>query len=716
MSGINIGQGAQEFQRLFLPTLLASREAHRYSFSVISSAIKEQIQNAYRDWLSGRGFKARRGQRDMIASLARLLVDADQRLGVYEAGTGTGKTLAYCLASIPLAQSLGKKVVIATATIALQEQVVYKDLPDVLEHTNLKFSMILAKGRQRYVCLKRLDDQLTGRHAETMALFEVADAEGIELYGHLLDAFANRTWNGERDTWATEIDFATWRPVTNDHRGCTNNRCSFFKQCPFFKARSGLEAADVIVANHDLVLADLNLGGGAVLSDPAETIYILDEAHHLPSKTRQHFGFQGSVGGTSAWLDAASTSLGSMAQRFARPSELVQLAEAVSADAHLARDALDTLALAIAGMPFEKRDEALETYRLPHGLVPDDLAVACDNVHAYVATVSRDIDACNNLLKEVFDGERVWDNAFEAEDWLPVVGQLQLRGTSLTELYADYARGEPQEAARWINRRPDGIELVSTPLDPGELLKNHLWRTCFGAICTSATLTVAGKFDRFTYQAGLQGIAHCERIASPFDYAKIATFAVPVMETTPRDQAAHTAEVIELLPDLLRQERSALVLFTSWRQLHAVREALEAYDFGAIKWQGTGSKQKLIESHRLDIDDGEASYLAGVQSFAEGLDLPDDYCRHVIIVKLPFSVPDDPLDQALAERTEAQGGNAFYEIAVPDAALRLVQACGRLIRHENDHGRITLLDRRIVNQRYGRLLLDSLPPFRQVLD
>jgi ATP-dependent DNA helicase DinG len=157
------------------------------------------------------------------------------------------------------------------------------------------------------------------------------------------------------------------------------------------------------------------------------------------------------------------------------------------------------------------------------------------------------------------------------------------------------------------------------------------------------------------------------------------------------------------------------VLFTSWRQLNAVLRQLPD-DFAAgLQVQGQGAKQALLEAHRAAVDRGERSCLVGLASFAEGLDLPDDYCRHVVVVKLPFAVPDDPVDQAIAEWAEAHGRNAFYEISVPDAALRLVQACGRLIRHEGDYGRISLLDRRIVTQRYGRALLDSLPPYRRQL-
>ena len=170
-----------------------------------------------------------------------------------------------------------------------------------------------------------------------------------------------------------------------------------------------------------------------------------------------------------------------------------------------------------------------------------------------------------------------------------------------------------------------------------------------------------------------------------------------------------------MLPELLERSQSALVLFTSWRQMRRVSNNLPDATLGSVLIQGDASKQRLIEQHRAAIDDGAPSYLFGLASFAEGVDLPDDYCRHVVIVKLPFAVPDDPIDQAMAEWAEHRGRNAFYEISVPDVSLKLVQACGRLIRHEGDHGQITVLDRRLVSQRYGQRLLDSLPPYRRVI-
>ncbi|MGA0838723.1 MAG: ATP-dependent DNA helicase DinG [Pseudomonadales bacterium] len=688
---------------------------------LLTDALKEEIQRAYRGWLDSRGFRPRRGQREMIAAVARTVVGAAPRLLVVEAGTGTGKTAGYCLPVIPLARALGKRAVISTATVALQEQVVLRDLPDLAERSGLRFSWALAKGRGRYVCLKRLDDRLRGETQSGLPFAESFSGAGaaadLPVWQAMLDAFGQRAWNGELDTWDAGVSDTAWQGVTTDHRGCANNRCSFFRQCPFFKARAELDGVDVVVANHDLVLADLALGGGAVLPEPEDTIFVFDEAHHLPDKTRQHFGANTRLLATAAWLDAVATTLGSLAQRFGRPNALVDLATRVGADVAAAQAAVRERYECAEALEFAPRDEGLETCRFALGSVPESIAVQSAVAAGPIRALESSIERAHGLMQDVLAGDLSWPGGFEAEDWLPVLGQQLSRAGAVRALLDDYAGNTETSGiqARWVNRYATDLELVAAPIEPGLLLHSHLWSRCHAAIATSATLTAAGRFERFLEQSGIPD-ANTLRIASPFDYPNIATLTVPRMRTDPGDGAAHAEEVAMLLPGLLAEAPGALVLFTSWRQLRDVVRRLPAPLTARMKIQGDASKQALLTAHRDAVDAGEQSVLVGLASFAEGVDLPDDYCRHVVIAKLPFAVPDDPVDQAMAEWAEAQGRNPFFEISVPDAALRLVQACGRLIRHERDYGRITLLDRRVITRRYGQRLLDSLPPFRRELD
>lgn len=698
----------------------------------LSDDVKAEIQEGYRNWLGARSFRARRGQREMIATVARTLSGPKLRVAAIEAGTGTGKTAAYALAAIPIGKAAGKNVVISTATVALQEQVVLRDLPDLQNNAGVRFNFALAKGRQRYVCLKRLDDNLRGdAQQQLIPTFDSVDAEGRALYEQMLSEFGAGHWDGEIDSWEDGIENELWRPVTTDHRGCSNNRCSYFKQCPFFKARGELEGADVIVVNHDLLLADLSLGGGAVLPPPDECIYVIDEAHHLPGKTQQHFTHRLRLRSTLQWLDSVASGVATLTQRFGRPAELEPIAQNLAADCVTFSEVIQRLSDIVAEQPFENRDDELQTCRFAYGEVPVDIMAMAAEAIAGAESIDNALEDVRDMLQEVLDGDRHWSNAFEAEDWLGAVGQFQARAESIVGLVRDYATptdvsqtntdaatgelGAPDHA-RWINQQYEDFELISAPLLPGDLLMDSLWSVAGAAICTSATLTAAGNFGSFLERAGLPADCTAQRIPSPFDYGRIAAFRVPDMQTEPRDFAGHSQEVADLLPGLLAERTSALVLFTSWRQLKEVRALLPIDLADSIRWQGSGSKQKLMNEHRASVDAREAAYLAGVASFAEGVDLPDDYCRHVILVKLPFSVPDDPLDQALAEWVESQGRNAFMEISVPDAIIRLVQSCGRLIRHEGDHGLITCLDKRIVTKRYGQTLLESLPPFARDLN
>ena len=678
---------------------------------LLSDDLKDAIQSAYRAWLGARGFKARRGQREMIAYVAKALTGDAPRMAVIEAGTGTGKTAAYAIATIPTAKALGKTVIISTATVALQEQVTLNDIPDLKENAGLKFGVSLAKGRGRYLCLKRLDDHLKYSGQQDLALFELGDGDHAALFQHMLDTFAQGEWDGELDSWPDELPDGAWGAVTTDHRGCANNRCAFFKQCPFFKARATLDDADVIVANHDLVLSDLALGGGAVLPEPEDCIYILDEAHHLADKTQNHFSARARLNGTLQWLDHVSTVLGTLTQRFSQPAELVALSTAVAAEIVTLRERIDAFAGGLAALEYEIRDEELETHRFAMGEVPEALKALAGGALPHLTKLVDAIERAHDLVNDAVAGDVIWENGHEAEDWLVPVGQLQTRALGTQALFEDYARDSEYLHARWINRTAMDLEVVSAPIEPGHILHEVLWDRAFGAVCTSATLTALGRFDRFMERSGLPAEVMRVKIPSPFDFPNIATFTVPPMVSDPRDFDAHTEEITRLLPELMAHAASALVLFTSWRQLNAVVKGLPDDLNDRLLVQGESAKQVLLREHRRRIDAGEASYLLGLASFSEGVDLPDDYCRHVIIIKIPFAVPDDPIDRAMAEWAEARGRNAFYEISVPDAALKLEQACGRLIRHENDHGRITMLDKRIVTQRYGRALIESLPPY-----
>ena len=703
--------------------------------NALTDELKDEIQTGYRAWLGKRGFRPRRGQRQMIADIARALTRESDRVCVVEAGTGTGKTAAYCLAVIPIARATGKRVVIATATVALQEQVVLRDLPDLRKNAGLAFDFALAKGRGRYLCAARLEDRISFDHAREAPLFEPPKRGDLATYRRLRSAFASSEWDGDRDSWQDGVENRLWAPITNDSAGCSAGRCRHYRNCAFFNARQQVAEADVVVANHDLLLADLRLGGGVVLPPPQDTIFVLDEAHHLPEKTRDHFTARVRLRASLDWLTQVADNVETMARRFNRPREVQRAAERLAKEGGEMRTLLGDVEALVRQLPFEGGEgnpsrgrapakgartgrsvpEAPRTHRFPLGEVPEPLAELAGPLGEAFASCGDVLEGLREALEQVLAGDLAWDNAAFAEAWLPVMANLAGRAEGGRTLFQDYAAGSTQ-AARWATRLAfesgEDIELTTAPLDPGDILRESLWEGCHAAIATSATLCALGTFDSFLEKAGIAPGAALTRIPSPFDFPNIATFSVPPMRSDPRDADAHTDEIAALLPELLALEPSALVLFTSWRQFRLVTDALPEDVRERCLLQDEAAKRQLLADHRAAVDAGEPSYLFGLASFAEGLDLPGDYCRHVILAKLPFAVPDNPVDEALSEWLEAQGRNPFFDLTVPETSLRLVQACGRLIRHESDRGRITLLDRRIATHRYGESLLAALPPYR----
>ncbi|WP_444892897.1 ATP-dependent DNA helicase DinG [Microbulbifer sp. TRSA001] len=703
---------------------------------------KSAIQGAYSQFLSGRGLKARYGQKLMVAAIARSLGsitqnasgerDSDKTDGehicVVEAGTGTGKTVAYLLASIPLAQAQDKTLVISTATVALQEQIIHKDLPEVARHSGLKFEFALAKGRGRYLCLSKLDQLLssfsTSGTGLSLGLYEdelpQVEAESVALYQKMTDSLTSGTWDGDRDNWPDTIETDDWSRVTTDHRQCSGRRCPHVTNCSFFRARESLGKTQVIVANHDLLLADLALGGGAILPPPEETIYVLDEAHHLPEKALNHFSHHSRVGASTGWLDQTNKALGQMLGEIGDGAQIDRCGEQLPAVLTSAKQGLEQMWPLIEEL-CEFEDERGNTirHRFEGGVIPDSMSQLAEKLR-------EDFDELESLLSKMLQAaQRMMEDGHspvplaDLERWYPQLGSWHGRAEANLLLWANYARADADGAlpqARWVTLVDWGgstdFEVCSSPILAGKTLEYSLWRRCYGAVLTSATLTALGKFDRLQMRAGTPDNASYQVVPSPFDFSR-ATLQVPPEAVDAGNAEQHTDAIIDALPDLLKGEGGALVLFSSRRQMETVYEALPGTWRNRILMQGQQSRQQLLDSHREIIDGGGSSILFGLASFAEGLDLPGDYCRHVVIAKLPFAVPDDPIEAALAEWIEAKGGNPFMQITVPDAALKLVQACGRLLRAEGDSGTVTLLDRRVVTRRYGQAILNSLPPFNR---
>ncbi|MFC2990633.1 ATP-dependent DNA helicase DinG [Halomonas tibetensis] len=708
---------------------------------MLDEALKGEIQAAYRRVLEGLDLTPRYGQRLMIAEIARTLagieVDeagkrvSDEHVCVLEAGTGTGKTLAYLLAALPVAKARGKRLVVATATVALQEQVLHQDLPSLKAHSGIDFSYALAKGRGRYICVARLDQTLDGTEDNpTYSLFERELASGGDdfqaLAQSLGEAYGNGRWEGDRDSWPEAIPDDHWRKLTVDHRQCTNRRCGHFAACAFFRARRDLEQADIIVANHDLVLADLSLGGGVVLPDPGDCIHVFDEGHHLPDKALNHFTHRFAVGGALGWLRTLKKSLTELNQALAVQPTLARLLATLPQAIEALEPKLgEAFALGhqLAGRPegLVGGEEARQ-HRFEMGRAPEALKELAGALLVIFAELSRTLESMADILRESLDPDKHTGLPREqAEAWLPLLALLHGRALEAHALWQAFAETDPEgepPRARWLALERFGADpeltFSASPVSAAHTLAKSLWGTTFGAVITSATLTALGRFERLQERAGLANRYRYQRLPSPFDYSR-AVLSVPREAVDPADREGHERAIVEFVQALGKQE-AVLMLFSSRAQLRAVEKALPKALGERVLAQDRLPKRELITRHRARVDAGEGSIIFGLASFAEGIDLPGDYLTHVVITRLPFAVPDDPVGATLAEWIESRGGNPFMRISVPDASIKLVQACGRLIRKESDSGRITLLDRRVLTRRYGRALLDSLPPFVREID
>ncbi|GAB1269148.1 ATP-dependent DNA helicase DinG [Aurantivibrio infirmus] len=705
--------------------------------NMLSPDTKQAIQSAYSQFLSSSDLKPRYGQKLMIAEIAKTLgaieLDeekvriSDSHICVVEAGTGTGKTVAYLLAALPIAKALGKHLVVSTATVALQEQIVNKDLPDLKRACDLDFSYSLAKGRGRYLCLSKMDRQLNDLNSSQTGQLGFpggddfrSDEQTLSLYQSMMEALSANKWDGDRDNWTKTIDEDQWRPVTTNHRECSGRRCSFVSNCSFFKSREQMSGVDCVVTNHDLVLADLALGGGAILPAPEDTIYIFDEGHHLAEKALNHFSHYTRLESTQKWLDECSQALPAAVQQIGEAGDINRKLEqlpGVIADCKKQLSYIQPVLLDCFDEIVED-DRDSNRYRFAHGIVPASIV---DCAADATQTFGRLVDVLTQISGELSESiEDAYTSVpkVDLENWFPLIGSWLARAEANLALWMSYSTNDIAEVpeARWLekidNASGSDLSISSSPILAAETLDELLWSRCCGAVVTSATLTALGVFDRLRMRVGTPANSNYQIVPSPFDY-KRATLSIPAQAVDAGNAELHTLELIENLPDLLDPFDGSLVLFASRRQLNEVYESLDEFWQKKILHQDDRPKQETLVEHRRRVDEGEGSVIFGLASFSEGVDLPGKYCSHVIVAKIPFSVPNDPIESALSEWIKDRGGNPFMEISVPDASLKLIQACGRLLRSESDTGKITIMDNRLTTRHYGKAILDSLPPFNR---
>lgn len=715
---------------------------------MLTEAQKKLIQTTYRKFTSREGFRPRFGQRVMIAEIAKYLGSIEENeqgqrssapsVCVVEAGTGTGKTLAYCMSVLPLALDEKRTVIVSTATTALQEQVISKDLPELAKYSGLEFTYALAKGRGRYLCLSKLDQQLDTNDSDLSALplflmpeeNSPADKSQLESF---LSKYASGSWDGDRDTWEEVIEQDVWRTVSTDNQQCSKRRCSYFNSCPYYVNRRTWDEADLIVVNHDLLLSDLALGGGVLLPPPETSILVLDEAHHLADKALNHFTVHSGLKTVETWLKSLSKAMVEFSPYLGPGNYMGRHIEDISQVSVQLHDwfsrIYDYLAENIVWDSEEgsfSNSQASNTrrFRFKQGIIPDEFhSMACE-VRVLTASLCRLLDDIRSEVTKAVDEKS--DSGLskeEGEQWFPVFGSLCDRAENIHELWMFYSKPQNDKAlpsAKWLVLRDyenaADISLFGSPLSAGGLLHEELWKKTYAAVLTSATLTALGKFDRLAQKAGLPKNSVYHQVSSPFDFQNVARLLVPNMHACASKPDAHTAEIVERLNEWVGEHKAVLVLFSSRKQMNDVHFKAAGSLTKDIMTQDDFSKQELVRRHKEAVDSGKRSILFGLASLAEGIDLPGNYLTHVIIAKIPFSVPNDPLEESISEWLESQGRNPFMEVSVPDASLKLIQACGRLIRTEQDTGQVTILDTRLLTRRYGNLLLNSLPPYQRIYE
>ena len=608
------------------------------------------------------GYRTRQQQLEMALAIETAIQENKQL--VAEAGTGTGKTFAYL---VPALLS-GGKVIVSTGTKTLQDQLFHRDLPAVRDALKVPVTVEMLKGRANYVCHFHLE-----RSANEGRFVSREDAN----YVHVIRNFVENSKTGDKSELIEVPENATiWPSVTSTRDNCMGQECNFYKDCFVMDARKRALAADVVVVNHHLFFADVMLRdeGMAELLPSANTV-IFDEAHQLPEVAGLFFG------------EDVSTSV------------LLELAR--DAEAEYITTAKDCPALQEAANALEKsvRDFRL-VFAYEGSRMPVQKALALKDFDSAYKEMQAKLQALTNVLETQAPRDPALENCWQ-------------RGAGLMVQLQRWLAAENANLVRWVEVFTQSVQLHATPLSVAEGFGKQLNASPRAWIFTSATLAVKSDFSHYIGQMGLSN-ANTGYWESPFDYGKQALFYVPENMPEPNSTGYSAAVAAVALPVIQASGGRAFVLCTSlraMREIHALFK--EAFEQNGIEFplmmQGESSRSELLERFRKR---GNA-VLVGSQSFWEGVDVRGEALSCVIIDKLPFAPPDDPVLAARIDKMNEEGKNAFMEYQLPYAVITLKQGAGRLIRDEADTGVLMICDPRLITKPYGRRIWQSLPPFKR---